>query len=91
MHLDFFSLPVQFESVCSDLSTSRPTKMKTVKWELPTMSFTKILHNLSKLFYKIIMSFAEFLHKLVGLDKSLKAGKHRWIFSSFLDASSKHF
>lgn len=76
MYLDFFSLPVQFKSVCSDLSTNRPTEMKTtVKWQQPTMLFTKTLYDLSKLFHKILMSFAEFQHKRGGLDKCLKCRK----------------
>lgn len=39
------------------------------------MLFTKILCDWSKLFYKTLMSFDEFQHKLGGLDTCLKAGK----------------
>lgn len=48
---------------------------RTVRWEQPTILFTKKLYDLSKLFYKIEMSFAEFQHKLGGPDKCLKCQK----------------
>jgi len=41
----------------------------TIKWEQPTMSFRGTSDELSKLFYKISMSFTKFQHKLDGLDK----------------------
>lgn len=53
----------------------------TAKREYSSRLFTEILDNLSKLFYKMLMTFTEFQHRLDVLDNCLKYYKPEIIVS----------